>query len=210
MNNDKYELYSSNSKKPKKKETERIVSPIVDSDSVKVKKKSPLNRLTKGIFAGDAGSITEYLLDSVIIPKIQDIFMDTVTRGTEYMVYGDTKASRINNDNRRRSSIYYGGITNQRMGSSSRETTSESRRNNYDDYSDLIFRDRQKAEEILSRMYEDLQDYECCTVLSLKSMMGHNTTHTDEKYGWTDLTGSRIKKVRGGWLLELPNAIFLD
>lgn len=208
MSNDKYELYSSNSKKAKGKEPERIVTPMVDSDSVTVKKKRVLSRLTKGIFAGDAGSITEYLLDSVIIPKIQDIFMDTVTRGTEYMVYGDTKASRINNE--RRSSIYYGGVANQRTGRSSQINTSEPRRNNCDDYSDLIFRDRQKAEEILSRMYEDLQDYECCTVLSLKSMLGFNTTHTDEKYGWTDLTGSRIKKVRGGWLLELPTAIFLD
>ena len=208
MSNDKYELYSSNSKKSKLKETERIVTPIVDSDSVKVKKRGVLNRLTKGIFAGDAGSIMEYLLDSVIIPKIQDIFMDTVTRGTEYMVYGDTKASRIHNE--RRSSIYYGGVANQRTGQSNRVNNSEPRRNSYDDYSDLIFRDRQKAEEILSRMYEDLQDYECCTVLSLKSMMGFNTTHTDEKYGWTDLSGSRIKKVRGGWLLELPTAIFLD
>lgn len=208
MGNDKYELYSSNSKKSKLKETERIVTPIVDSDSVKVKKRGVLNRLTKGIFAGDAGSIMEYLLDSVIIPKIQDIFMDTVTRGTEYMVYGDTKASRIHNE--RRSSIYYGGVANQRTGQSRASNNSEPKRNSYDDYSDLIFRDRQKAEEILSRMYEDLQDYECCTVLSLKSMMGFNTTHTDEKYGWTDLTGSRIKKVRGGWLLELPTAIFLD
>ena len=155
-------------------------------------------------------------MDEVIIPKFQDILLDTINKGGEYLIYGETKASKLNHN--RRSSIYYSIISDRKLDRIERAGTlgtreiGDSRNKNYDTdyYSDLIFRDRQQAEEILSRMYEDLQDYECCTILSLKSMMGHHTTHTDEKYGWDDLTGSRIKKVRGGWLLELPTAKYLD
>lgn len=216
------ELYPSNSKlenPPKKKAPEREIKPIVDADAVKVRKRSGLSKLMKSIFAGDARTISEYLMETVIIPKFQDILLDTINKGGEYLVYGETKASRLSTN--RRSSIYYSGIGREadrkldrieRYGTLETREIGDSGNKNYDTdyYSDLVFRDRRQAEEILSRMYEDLQDYECCTILSLKSMMGHHTTHTDEKYGWEDLTGSRIKKVRGGWLLELPRAKHLD
>lgn len=220
MSKDIQELYPSNSKKPStpKKQTapEREIKPIMDADSVKVRRKSGLSKLMKGIFAGDARTITEYLMETVIVPKFQDILLDTINKGGEYLIYGETKASRINSS--RRSSIYYSTPADRKLDRIERYGTLETREigdsknKNYDTdyYSDLVFRDRQQAEEILSRMYEDLQEYHCCTILSLKSMMGHHTTHTDEKYGWEDLTGSRIKKVRGGWLLELPRATYLD
>lgn len=224
MSTDMHELYPSNSKpdKPKparKKPPEMETKPIVDSSDVKIKRRSPLGKLVKSIFAGDAKSISEYLMDEVIIPKFQDILLDTINKGGEYLIYGETKASKLNHN--RRSSIYYSGIGREadrklygieHAGTLGTREIGDSRSKNYDTdyYSDLIFRDRQQAEEILSRMYEDLQGYECCTILSLKSMLGHHTTHTDEKYGWDDLTGSRIKKVRGGWLLELPTAKYLD
>lgn len=225
MSTDINELYPSNSKpdrpKPvKKKPPEREIKQIVDSSAVKVRRKSGIARLAKSIFAGDAKSISEYLMDDVVIPKLQDILLDTINKGGEYLIYGETKASRLGGN--RRSSIYYSGVGGreadrkldriERYGTLETKEIGGSNNQNYDVdyYSDLVFRDRQQAEEILSRMYEDLQDYGCCTILSLKSMMGHHTTHTDEKYGWEDLTGSRIKKVRGGWLLELPRATYLD
>lgn len=224
MSTDMHELYPSNSKpdRPKparKKPPETEIKPIVDSSDVKIKRRSPVGKLVKSIFAGDAKSISEYLMDEVIIPKFQDILLDTINKGGEYLIYGETKASKLNYN--RRSSIYYSGIGREadrklygieRTGTLETREIGDSMSKNYDTdyYSDLIFRDRQQAEEVLSRMYEDLQDYECCTILSLKSMMGHQTTHTDEKYGWDDLTGSRIKMVRGGWLLELPTAKYLD
>lgn len=217
MSTDMHELYPSNSKpdRPKparKKPPEMEIKPIVDSSDVKIKRRSPVGKLVKSIFTGDAKSISEYLMDEVIIPKFQDILLDTINKGGEYLIYGETKASKLNYN--RRSSIYYSGIgrdADRKLDRIERAGTYGTRENyDTDYYSELIFRDRQQAEEVLSRMYEDLQDYECCTILSLKSMMGHPTTHTDEKYGWEDLTGSRIKMVRGGWLLELPTAKYLD
>lgn len=209
-----FERFPSNSK-TKKPETERVVTPIVKSDDVMVKKKSIFSRMPKMLFTHDIRSITEYLLESVVVPKVQDIFLDTITRGAEYMVYGDTRASKINQ--KHKSSIQYGGVINQTGSRSniserypSNRMSSIDRKKSYNDYSDLVFKDQQIAEEILSRMYDDLGEYGCCTVLSLKGMLGHETVHTDEKYGWMELTGSRVRRVRDGWLLELPPAIFLD
>jgi hypothetical protein len=32
----------------------------------------------------------------------------------------------------------------------------------------------------------------------------------DHKYGWTDLTDARVRRINGGYLLDLPKAILLD
>lgn len=207
--------YPSNSKFKKKEKEERIVKPVVNSEDVKIRKKGLFSKMIGSFFAKDLNSMSEYLIGNVIVPKVQDIFIDTVNQATEYMVYGDTRASRLNN---KKSTIYFSGVNGNKKTSigavsdkyPSNRMSSIDRKKSYDDYSDLIFKERQIAEEILSRMYDDLSEYGCVTVLSLKSMIGVETTHTDEKYGWMELAGSRIKKVRDGWLLELPTAIFLD
>lgn len=208
-----FERFPSNSK-TKKPETERVVTPLVKSEDVVIGKKGIFSRMPKMFFTHDIHSIAAYVLESVIAPKVQDIFLDTVTRGAEYMVYGDTRASKINKGHK--SSIQYGGVINQSKTRTTEEQypsnrmSSIDRKKSYNDYSDLIFKDQQIAEEVLSRMYDDLREYGCCTVLSLKGMLGHETVYTDEKYGWMELTGSRVRRVRDGWLLELPPAIFLD
>ena len=59
MSTDMHELYPSNSKpdRPKpsrKKPPEMEIKPIVDSSDVKIKRRSPVGKLVKSIFAGDA------------------------------------------------------------------------------------------------------------------------------------------------------------
>lgn len=40
--------------------------------------------------------------------------------------------------------------------------------------------------------------------------MGMTAEFTDDNYGWTDLTGIRVRKIRDGYILDLPRTEQLD
>jgi len=41
-------------------------------------------------------------------------------------------------------------------------------------------------------------------------LVGLAATHTDNKWGWTDLSGAGVSRIRGGYLLDLPEPEPLD
>lgn len=52
---------------------------------------------------------------------------------------------------------------------------------------------------------DDLIDkYGTVSVGDLYELLGEEPAYTDEKWGWTDLTESGIRRVRDGYLLQLP------
>lgn len=55
-------------------------------------------------------------------------------------------------------------------------------------------------------MFDLITEYEQVTVSDLYSMVDITGNYTDESYGWTDIRGTTIVKVRGGYILDLPSA----
>lgn len=53
-------------------------------------------------------------------------------------------------------------------------------------------------------MYLLLQQYEQVTLSDFYSMIDISGNYTDETRGWTDLAGTRIRKVRGGFVVDTP------
>jgi hypothetical protein len=73
-----------------------------------------------------------------------------------------------------------------------------------------VIASRQEAEEVLDRMYDLISQYDAVTVAELYELTGLESSHTDQKWGWEDLRGSGVGRVRGGgYLLELPEPISL-
>lgn len=63
-------------------------------------------------------------------------------------------------------------------------------------------------------MYDLLNDYDTVSIADLNSLLGRSSSFTDQKWGWTNLKGSRIYKNLGsrnrGYILELPRVVAID
>ena len=69
---------------------------------------------------------------------------------------------------------------------------------------DLIIASRAEAEQVLDEMYELLDTYKQVTVADFYDMLGISSEFTDNKYGWTNLNGARVIRVRDGYRIDLP------
>lgn len=69
---------------------------------------------------------------------------------------------------------------------------------------------RIECEMVLDQLIELISKYETATLRDLLTMVGENHSYTDEDWGWTDLRGGRVHRVRDGYLLDLPRPEPLD
>ena len=174
------------------------------------KKRSPLKRIAENLIAEDIQTVKEHLFLDVFLPAIKDTIYDLFTNGIEMMLYGETSRKK-GKRNGRSWSPYDGMFNKNRMPSSNKPNDTraiESKRMASCD--DIILDDRGDAEEVLSRMQDMLEEYGSVSVADLYDLMGWNTSFTDNKYGWYDLSGCSVTHVRGGWEVSLPNPVQLN
>lgn len=69
---------------------------------------------------------------------------------------------------------------------------------------DTIFTSRVDAETVLEHMREILKEYGCVSISDLYDLIGLGGSFGDRKYGWFDLEGSNVVRVRDGYKLVLP------
>jgi hypothetical protein len=63
---------------------------------------------------------------------------------------------------------------------------------------------RAEAEEVIDRLFDVVSRYGSASVADLYELVGLDSTHTDHKWGWEELTGAGVSRIRGGYLLDLP------
>ena len=74
----------------------------------------------------------------------------------------------------------------------------------------ITFQTREDAENTLGILLTCVENYGMATVSDLYDLCGVDSTVTDATYGWTDLTGVRVIRVRRGYELALPKAQHLE
>ncbi len=77
-------------------------------------------------------------------------------------------------------------------------------------FDEIILDQRAEAEEVIDKLFELVSRYDTATVADLYELVGLSATHTDHKWGWSDLHGSGVSRVRGGYLLDLPEPVPFD
>ncbi len=199
---DEYPPNSDASKKPP--EDEKKVERVTSSEPIR-RRKSLGKQFKATFFGGDAKSAFRYVVFDVLIPAAKDAIADAGAQGIERLVFGDTR--------RRRGAAPpsgpsgYVSYNRYAMGGQQAEPPrSMSRRarasHNFDE---IVLTSRPEAEEVLDRMYDIISRYEAVTVADLYGLTGIQETHTDYKWGWSNLHGSGVARVRNGYLLDLPD-----
>ncbi len=172
-----------------------------------IRRKKPLGRQFTEFFAGNARSAGSYVFLDVLLPALRDMIADAATFGAERMIYGDTRGGG------RRSGVRTpGGIGHtpyHRMGASASrydrpDPRMTQRARATHDFSEIILPTRHEAADVLDKMFELCTKYEQVTVSELYDLVGIPPAYTDDKYGWIDLNGADIRRIREGYLLDLP------
>jgi hypothetical protein len=191
--------------------------PVIDSKNVKRvtssdatrKKKSLRKQFRETFVAGDAKSAGQYVVIDVILPWAKNMVVEAGSTWLEKLIFGDA---------RRRGSTppqsgpmgyvnysRFSGVMGNRpaiLNSAQRAMSRQARARH--DFDEIVLDSRAEAEEVIERLFDLVESYESATVADLYELVGLSSTHTDHKWGWTDVRGAGVSRVRGGYLLDLP------
>ena len=194
------ENYPSNSHKTREQNTDKKVEKVV-SGKTSTKKKSGIRKLSDTFLSEDIGNVKNYIFAEVLLPAAKKLVSDIVTNGTNMLLYGEIK-----NKKGKSSKVSYSRYYDDR----SRDYRSPVVRNNFD-YDEIIFETRGDAEAVLDAMYDILNQYKVVSVAELYDLASITThNYTCNNYGWIDLRGSSVVRVRDGYILKLPRALAID
>ena len=192
---------------PKTKKVEKIISGHA------MQRKTPLSRkIAETLTGDDAQTVGGYVLFEVIIPALKSMLSEVASQGVERLLFGETRP---------RSSSSYGrpGATRtnyDRMyqpphrDEPRRSTHVPQRTRSSTALGEVILRSRGDAEDVIDALGALLEQYDVVTVADLYELVGVTGSFTDDKWGWTDLRGARISRVREGYLLDLPRPQSID
>ena len=194
------ENYPSNSHKAREEVAEKKVEKVV-SGKTSTKKKSGIRKLSDTFLSEDVSNVKSYIFSEVLLPAAKKLVSDIVTNGTNMLLYGEIKNKKGNS-----SKVSYSRYYDDR----SRDYRSPVVRNNFD-YDEIIFETRGDAEAVLDAMYDILNQYKVVSVAELYDLASITThNYTCNNYGWIDLRGSSVVRVRDGYILKLPRALAID
>ena len=177
------------------KKIEKVVS-----GQVKVKKK---NKLAEAFIKEDMGNVKDYIFIDVIVPAIKNLILDTTTNALSMLLNGETRSRSRSGGT---SYVNYRGMYDNGRPAPSRG--GDYRRGF--DFDDIIFSSRADAEEVLSQMYDILDQYHSVRVTDFYELAGVTGDYTGNRYGWTDLRSASVDRDRDGYIVRLPRPIPLD
>lgn len=184
-------------------ENEKKVTPVVDPSQVKTREKSIGRKFADVFLSDDVSSVKSYIFYDVVVPAIKDTIADVVKGAIDLLLYGDTRQSK-------KQDSYFGNVSYTSYSTISNKQPKAARLENRYDYRDIIFSSRSAAEEVLTQMVELISAYRQASVADLYDACNIIGNFTDNKYGWKDLSSASVKRVRDGYMLDLPRVQPLD
>jgi hypothetical protein len=183
----------------------------VTSGSVTRKKKSLRKQFSETFVAGDARGTVRYVMLDVMLPAAKDLVVEAAAAGVERLIFGESRRRRYGSTtptsgpagyiqyNRMASAV---GDQMSRLTSAQRVLSRQARARH--DFDEIVLASRTEAEEVIDRLFDLVSRYETATVADLYELVGLVSSHTDHKWGWTDVRGAGVSRVRDGYLLDLP------
>jgi hypothetical protein len=191
---------------------EKNLRPVISSGVVR-RKKSLRKQFSDTFFAGNFRSSAHYVVLDILLPEVKNLVLEIVNGGVEKLIFGDS---------RRRGSTpptsgptgyvsynrYSGSMGSPRQSGPARAMSRQARaRHQFDD---IVLDERAEAEQVIDQLFDLVSKYGSATVADLYELVGLASTHTDHKWGWEELMGAGVSRVRGGYLLDLPDPEPLD
>jgi len=179
-----------------KKQVKKVVN-----GSAKVKKKNEARKLADVFLSEDISSVKSYILGDVLIPAIKKAVSDVVTNGIDMLLYGETGRSNHRTTNASRTS--YGRYFNNSEEYKNNRTSSVAMTGF--DYEELIFEHRGDAEAVLYALDDLISEFGVANIGDLFDLADVSlSNYAAYKYGWHDIQGGKVIRIREGYGLKLP------
>lgn len=178
----------------------------VTSGEVTRKKKSLRKQFSETFIEGNAQGAIRYAMFDVMLPMARDLVWEAISEGFRNLIFGDSRrgrGSRMPQSGPTGYISYDRFSTGHRM-SSPQRTMSRLARSQHD-FDDIVLDSRVEAEEVIDKLFEVVSRYGAASVADLYELVGLASAHTDQKWGWTDVRGAGVSRIRGGYLLDLPD-----
>lgn len=194
------------SKKGRDKGLERITEGTVTR-----KRKSLRKQFLEVFVAGDAKSASRYAIFDIVLPAAKDMVVEVGQGFLEKLVYGDSRRRYRGMTHPQSGPLGYVNYNKpyspiggeHRILAADRVLSRQARARH--DFDDIVLDSRTEAEEVIDRLFDLVSRYESATVADLYELVGLSSSHVDHKWGWTDLRGSGVSRIRDGYLLDLPD-----
>lgn len=193
--------FPSNSNKDKEEE-KRAIKTIEG----KVKKASPsfLRKATNVIFSNDLteNDIKSELIYDYLVPTIKDTLATMGKMLLDAIFYGTMKPKAKGNSPVKVSySNYYDNSKNVSVTTSSSHLAY--------DFDNYAFESRRDAEDTLNQLIEMIDVYNVARVADFFDIIKVTAPFTTNRYGWTDLTHTRVSRTKDGWVIDFPTPVVL-
>ena len=201
-------LLKPNSFKSKNELANRNEEPVdISAKVVRTKERSVWRRLGDILINQNEESISDYVINKVIIPSVKNMWADALISIIE-LVFGTRRP--VSGGASRTNYTVYSNQNNKPAQSSIQEPERYAVASSKQDFKEVIFDERWQAEDIVDKMTSAIMEYGTVSVADYYELVGLPINFTDYKYGWTNLANAAIERVGGGYLLKMPPTIKLD
>lgn len=168
------------------------------------RKESAGKKLKRSIIAEDGRSVAEYILMDVLLPAAKNTISDVVSESIQRLLFGDSGPNRHKNVRDNRSYVSYNSFYNK-----PRESYSHRARATHD-FDEIVLASRDEADRILDSLADLISQYDVATVADLYDLAGVTSSYTDAEWGWYSIGGASPRRIREGYILDLPRPIAVN
>lgn len=187
----------------KKKPAREKMEPI--TKNVSVRKESEFKKFKKNFFHEDAKTVKGQVFSNVIIPGLQRLVRDMVNTGIDVLLYGGR--TRDPRENR----VGYVSYSNRGVrGEYDKIPSGAYSKKDMFSFDEVVLFDRGEAEQVLLSLMDQIDRYGMVSVADFYDTVGRTAPYTANKYGWRDLRGVGVERVKDGYSINFPKAIPLD
>jgi len=179
----------------------------ITSGEVRTRKKSVRKQFQDAFIVGDMRTAVEYTLFEVALPTLRDAVVDSLQSGIEKLFNGDGRRRGAGpSPSGQAPYVNYGGVFGRTAGFLATPQRAMSPRGRArHDFREIVLDTRAEAEEVIDQLFEVVERWGEVSVADLYELLGVPADHTDQKWGWRDIRGATVRRVRDGYLLDLPN-----
>jgi hypothetical protein len=169
-----------------------------------VKKVASGKRIVKkqSIFFDTLKNVGTYILYDILIPAAKATVSDMMKNGTDMILWGEPRGNRRDRDRGTHVS-YTSYYDRDRDRDHDRGRDRERPRSRFR-LDEIILESRSDANDVLQQMFNILDEYNSVTVAEFLELVDVPDEFTDQNYGWTNLRDAEVKRIREGYIIDLP------
>ena len=163
----------------------------------------------KDSFLGEGGNIGEFVVYDILIPAFRNTVSD-MGFGLIEMFFGRGRGGgygyndRVVRD-RGRSYVSYNSVSERDHGRGRDDRRDMDRGDKArHDFGNIVYTSRGEAEDVLSHLVDLTIEYGEATVAAFYELSNIESTHVDNRYGWTNLRDAYTERVRNGYIIRFP------